>query len=299
MGGDERERDKTPHECGGNGVHLFAPAKLNLRLKVIGQRPDGYHELVSIMVPVGLFDELDIRLQSAEGIRLVCKGRFALSSGEDNLVYRAAVAFLDAAGLTAGLAIELIKRIPVAAGLGGGSSDAAAVLLGLNRLFHLPFSQGRLLTLARSLGADVPFFIDPKPCIARGIGDLIEPLDAWPQLWYVLVNPGMAVSTAWAFRRLKLELTTGEYAYIVKTLKKRPLELSELLENDLEAVTAAHYPAIGKLKEALRGAGALGALMSGSGPTVFGVFESERQASLAADRLLDEGWPHVFVVRGM
>jgi len=299
LGGEEREKDQTLHEAGGNGVHLFAPAKLNLRLKVIGQRPDGYHELVSIMVPVGLFDELDIRLQSAQGIRLVCKGSFALSPGEDNLVYRAAAAFLDAAGLTAGLAIELIKRIPVAAGLGGGSSDAAATLLGLNRLFHRPLSQGRILTLARSLGADVPFFIDPKPCIARGIGDLLEPLDGWPQVWYVLVNPGMAVSTAWAFRRLKLELTTGEYAYIVKTLKKRPLELSELLENDLEAVTAAHYPAIGKLKEALRGAGALGALMSGSGPTVFGVFESERQASLAADRLLDEGWPHVFVVRGM
>lgn len=298
MPGDERERGKPPHEGRRDRVHLLAPAKLNLRLKVIGRRPDGYHELVSVMVPVGLFDELDIRLRSVSGIELVCKGGIALAAGEHNLVHRAAEAFLDAAGLNAGLAIELTKRIPVAAGLGGGSSDAAAVLLGLSRLFDSPLSRRRLLILARSLGADVPFFLEQKPCIARGIGDIIEPIEVLPRYWYVLVNPGIAVSTAWAFGHLKLRLTTGEYAFIVKTLEKKPLELSELLENDLETVTAAHYPAVGNLKDALKRAGALGALMSGSGPTVFGVFESERQASLAAERLLDEGWPHVFVVRG-
>lgn len=286
-------------EAEGRWMSLRAPAKLNLRLKITGKRSDGYHELVSLMVPVSLFDDLVLRIRDTGGIQLTCRGNFQLPDGPENLVFRAASDFLSTEGSGKGVSVELFKRIPVAAGLGGGSSDAASTLMGLNELLGSPLTPRRLRILAEGLGADVPFFLEGRPCIARGIGELLEPVDSWPEYWYVIVTPALEVSTAWVYRNLKLELTIGEYAYIVKSLKKKPLELSKLLENDLETVTTAHYNVVGKLKGTLRRAGALGALMSGSGPTVFGMFETQRQAALAADRLLDEGWPHVFVARGI
>jgi 4-diphosphocytidyl-2-C-methyl-D-erythritol kinase len=271
-----------------------APAKLNIRLKITGRRPDGYHELVSIMVPVTLFDEIRIS-PAPEGIRLETEG-IAVPGDETNLVFRAARAFLSHLGFRRGLSIRLTKRIPVAAGLGGGSSDAAATLTTLNRLFSHPLSPPELAGMALRLGADVPFFLNPRPCLATSIGETLEPLMGWPQWWYVIVAPPVAVSTAWVYGQFKLRLTSPEPEYIVNILKKGRFEPSDLLENDLEAVTAKRFPVIEIIKEQLMAAGAEGALMTGSGPCVFGVFRSESGASTARAKIESQNLGNIFVV---
>jgi 4-diphosphocytidyl-2-C-methyl-D-erythritol kinase len=271
-----------------------APAKLNIRLKITGRRPDGYHELVSIMVPVTLFDEIGIS-PAAEGIHLETVG-IPVPGDETNLVFRAAEAFLSRLGIRQGLAIRLSKRIPVAAGLGGGSSDAAATLTTLNRIYSQPLSEVELADMAVRLGADVPFFLHARPCLATSIGEVLQPLKRWPPWWYVLVAPPFAVSTAWVYGQLKLKLTSPELDYIVKTLENWHFEPRDLLENDLETVTAKCFPVIENIKEQLMAAGADGALMTGSGPCVFGVFQSETEASSARAKIESQNLGNVFVV---
>jgi 4-diphosphocytidyl-2-C-methyl-D-erythritol kinase len=271
-----------------------APAKLNIRLKITGQRPDGYHELVSIMVPVTLFDEIRIS-PAAEGIHLVTVGN-PVPADETNLVFRAAEAFLSRLGIRRGLSIELSKRIPVAAGLGGGSSDAAATLVTLNQIFFHPLSQPELVDMAVRLGSDVPFFLKAGPCLATSIGEVLEPLNGWPPWWYVIVAPPFAVSTAWAYGHFRLKLTSSEPEYILNTLKNGRFEPRDLLENDLEAVTVKRFPVIETIKEQLMAAGAEGALMTGSGPCVFGVFQSEAEASSARAKIESQNLGNIFVV---
>lgn len=271
-----------------------APAKINIRLKITGRRPDGYHELVSIMVPVTLFDEIRVS-PAAEGIHLETAG-VSVPADETNLVFRAAEAFLTHLGIRQALSIRLLKRIPVAAGLGGGSSDAAATLASLNRIFSHPLSDRELAEMALRLGADVPFFLNAKPCLATSIGELLEPLTGWPPWWYVLVAPPFAVSTAWVYGHFKLKLTSPDREYILNTLKNGHFEPKDLLENDLEAVTAKRFPVIETIKEQLMAAGAEGALMTGSGPCVFGVFHSEAEASSAKAKIESQDIGEVFVV---
>jgi 4-diphosphocytidyl-2-C-methyl-D-erythritol kinase len=265
--------------------HVRAPAKLNIRLKVTGCRPDGYHELVSLMVPVCLFDRLELKTNPLHELTLTCRGRLVPAT-EDNLASRAARVFFSATGIDPGLSIDLYKNIPVAAGLGGGSSDAGCVLKTLNDMWNQPLTAGDLTGLATRLGADVPFFLRPRASVVRGIGEILEPTRKWPLFWYVIITPPFCVSTARVYGRLKLKLTTGEYAFILKTLEKEPLPVAQLLENDLETVTASRFPVIGTIKKSLVNAGAEGALMSGSGPSVFGIFKSKAQA-LAAKRALE------------
>lgn len=285
---------------------IRAPAKINLRLKVTGRRPDGYHELVTLMVPVTLADEL--RLEPREhGLHLTCSDS-SLACDEGNLILRAARAFFERTGGKGGAAIHLRKNIPVAAGLGGGSSDAAATLQALNSLWGTPLSDADLVSLARGLGADVPFFLQQSACIARGIGDILQPLEAWPTLWYLIVTPALAVSTAWVYQRLdrlrpwatrrepELKLTRREYHYIVDALRKMPQIAADFLENDLEAVTAARYPVISQIKRRLVALGAAGALMSGSGPSVFAVFETRKAAERVQRDLDAEEAGRVFLV---
>ena len=273
-----------------------APAKLNIRLKVTGRRPDGYHELISIMVPVDLFDLLDLRIIPGRQIKIACEG-FHVPADENNLVYRAAESFLSQTGIKNGISIKLVKNIPVAAGLGGGSSDAAATLLSLNEICSRPLSFSVLLDLALQLGADVPFFLYCRPSLARGIGEILEPLEKWPKFWYVIVTPPYQVSTAWVYGNLKLELTTGEYDYILNLLKKDPFAISHILENDLEKVTSASFPIIDIIKKHLVDAGAEGAIMSGSGPSVFGVFSSLNQALAAKQFLIPQDLGDVFIAK--
>jgi 4-diphosphocytidyl-2-C-methyl-D-erythritol kinase len=274
---------------------IRAPAKLNLRLKVTGKRPDEYHDLISIMIPIDLCDVLRLKLTSQNQVRLSCEG-FSVPTGEENLACRAAHSFFTHTGIQKGLTIKLTKNIPVAAGLGGGSSDAAATLFVINEICGRPLSLSELHALAVELGADVPFFLESKPSLAAGIGEILEPLEKWPKFWYVIVKPPLQVSSSWAYRNLKLELTRGEYDFIVKTLKSDPFRVSDLLNNDLERVTAAKFPIIESIKIRLMEVGAEGALMSGSGPSVFGVFSSLDQAEKARKSLISQNLGDVFVV---
>ena len=284
-----------------------APAKLNIRLKITGRRPDGYHNLVSIMTPVSLYDRIELQITSRNLITISCEG-FSAPADKENLACRAAQAFFAHTGIDHGLSIKLTKNIPVAAGLGGGSSDAACVLKALNQIWSCPLSVRELAELALGLGADVPFFLTEKPCIVRGIGEILEPIEKWPKLWYIIVTPPIRVSTAWVYRNLnwsplestgELELTKDEYQFIITNLKKKAFVIGRILDNDLERVTASHFPAIEDIKKTLMDSGANGVLMSGSGPSVFGVFESKDRARQAKTDLTSLDIGDIFLAEGL
>jgi 4-diphosphocytidyl-2-C-methyl-D-erythritol kinase len=278
-------------------IRILAPAKLHIRLKITGRRPDGYHELDSIMVPVSLFDYLELSPISEQRIILTCHG-LTIPADEENLVYRAAHAFFSLTGIDQGLSISITKHIPVAAGLGGGSSDAACTLKALNKMWDNPLSSQELEKLAARLGADVPFFLLSRPCRASGIGEILEPIEKWPEFWYVIVSPRFHVSTSWVYRNLNLRLTTNEYASILSMLDRVSFEVADILENDLEKVTAFRFPVINTIKKYLKDAGAEGSLMSGSGPSTFGIFRSKDQALSAKRHLTSKDLGDIFVVAG-
>lgn len=267
-------------------IDINAPAKINLYLKIKERRPDGYHEIDSLMQKLRLADQLHIQIGNPAGISLSCPDA-DLPEDESNLAFKAAQIFLKHTGITQGVAITLEKRIPIAAGLGGGSSDAAAVLTGLDRLCDTGLGQNQLVDMARKLGADVPFFMSKlRAAVATGIGDCLEETPGLQGLWIVLVNPGFPVSTKWVYENFAL--TTDGNPYILG--RKRKIEelsqenglrsrlgLSKIF-NDLEPITAKRYPVIDNIKSDLRASGANTALMSGSGPTVFGLFEEQKNA---------------------
>jgi 4-diphosphocytidyl-2-C-methyl-D-erythritol kinase len=277
-------------------VTTKTPAKLNLRLKVTGRRPDGYHELVSLMVPIDICDVLEFQVIPEE-VELVWEG-LPVPVDEHNLVRRAARAFFYSSGVKGGVFVRVSKNIPVAAGMGGGSSDAAATLLSLNHLWSGPLSLETLRELALQLGADVPFFLEPRPSIARGVGEVLEPAERWPELWYLIVTPRFQVSTAWVYAHLRLGLTSNEYGRIKDQLGKESLVISQFLENDLESVTSAKFPILDKIKKTLLDAGAEGALMTGSGPSVFGVFGSRKQAEQAKEKIVPHDFGTVLLAAG-
>lgn len=256
-------------------VHLKAPAKVNFRLDVLGKRPDGYHDVRMVMQRIDLCDDITITLTDTPGIRVTC-GRAGVPDGPGNIAWRAADVLLSLAVEKPGLDITIAKRIPVAAGLGGGSSDAATVLMGVNELLGLGFSEARLMEIGAGLGADVPFFIFKQPALAEGVGELLTSLDAIPSVWLVLVNPNVPVSTAWVYQNL--QLTERRTEDTIPRFYGNVADLCAILANDLEAVTITRFPVIREIKERLVARGARGALMSGSGPTVFGVFDDEAGA---------------------
>lgn len=268
-------------------LRVFSPAKINLFLKVVKKRPDGYHELETIFERVETGDELLIRPRP-KGIRLTVEGR-ALPSGSANLVYRAA-AVLTARFKIPGVAMVLRKRLPVASGLGGGSGNAASTLLGMNRLFELGLSEAQLCSIAAALGSDVPFFVQETGfALGRGRGERLKRLDSSLKLWHVLVTPRLKVLTPKVYGRVgELKLTGwGPNARIgVLSVQKSDVHgVADALFNTLEAVVEPDHPVITRIKRDLRGAGALGAVMSGSGPTVFGIFESKEEARSAVRKM--------------
>ena len=280
------------------GIQLKAPAKVNVFLEVTGKRPDGYHNIFSIFIPVELYDNLEIRKGNTGLIRFKSKG-FNVPEDPTNLVYRAASSFFKKTGIkNSGVNIKLEKNIPVAAGLGGGSSDAASTLLALNELYKFPLKKTDLHEIALSLGADVPFFLDAVPSIVTGIGEILEPIPNWPEFWYLIITPQVEISTAWVYQNYKMELTSNEYDYIRKTLKNGDIIISGILKNDLEKVTSTSFPIINTLKRKLMDAGAEGAIMSGSGPSVFGIFLSRAKAVSARDLLMSDNLRHISVVKG-
>jgi 4-diphosphocytidyl-2-C-methyl-D-erythritol kinase len=268
-------------------LQLLAPAKVNFRLDVLRRRPDGYHDLRMLMQRIGLCDELEISLRDTPGISVRCDGA-DLPVDDGNLVWRAAAAMLARTDQQTGVDIRLTKNIPVAAGLGGGSSDAATTLCGLNQLLDLGLDNTELMRIGVTLGADVPFFVSGNPAIATGIGDVLTPVEGIPTIWLLLVNPGIHVSTAWVYQNL--QLTTDKVAAKIPVLYKSADDLCAILANDLEAVTLKKFPVILEIKEQLMAAGAHGALMSGSGPTVFAIFSDESSARRAAETIGAHQW---------
>ncbi|MGH9388066.1 MAG: 4-(cytidine 5'-diphospho)-2-C-methyl-D-erythritol kinase, partial [Vicinamibacteria bacterium] len=263
-------------------LDVFSPAKINLGLRVLRRRPDGYHGIDSIVVPLSFGDTVRLR-ERRSGFSLSCSDS-RLPVDRRNLALRAAQLFFERTGLRGGVSIRIEKRIPVAAGLGGGSSNAAAVLLGLRRLTRSRVSVRTLARWGLDLGADVPFFVHRRAARVEGIGERIRPLRRAPNYWYLLVNPGFPVSTRWVYRRLDLRLTKKISKNIMRRVQYPP-KPSNLLRNDLERVVRERHPLVDDLKRLLLEAGALGAAMSGSGPTVFGVFESEAAAKEGLARI--------------
>jgi 4-diphosphocytidyl-2-C-methyl-D-erythritol kinase len=270
-------------------MKVSAPAKINLFLQVLGRRDDGYHELRTLMCCVGLHDTLVFRMGTA-GNTLSCSDP-RIPSNEDNLALKAVLSFNRAlADKTAiapqNVAIELIKRIPPGAGLGGGSSDAAAVLNYLNRYYDHPLSNGKLAALALSLGADVPFFLQGRPAIATGVGEHLEPYGGLSPWGVVVVFPGFSISTAEVFKNLNLALTKCEKRLRYFPFKYGKFDIVRHLCNDLETVAAHRFPVIETIKKELLNQGAMGSLMTGSGSAVFGVF-SDLQAARRAGNALE------------
>lgn len=287
------------------------PAKINLFLKVLGRRPDGYHELDSLMAPVEVFDRLRLEFPRAHGLRLVCPGHPELE-GPDNLALRAADVFFRAAGRAPRLRLHLRKHIPLAAGLGGGSSDAGATLRALNRHFGRPLSPRRLANLALGLGADVPFFLRGGPCRASGVGERLRPVRL-PPFWVVLAFAPFGLSTREVFEHFDRWSRSGKGPKGKNRLterrdsaRERPSgggwsceRLAENLVNDLQPIGEALHPEIGRVRLELLRAGAAGASMSGSGPTVFGLFFDGVAAARSLRALRREGGWTYLVARGV
>jgi 4-diphosphocytidyl-2-C-methyl-D-erythritol kinase len=269
-----------------NKITLSAPAKINLCLSVLGKRPDGYHDVEMLMQMVGLYDEVTVAI-AEQGISVICDDS-AVPTGEKNIAWKAAQELLRAAGSRSGLDIEIKKNIPVAAGLGGGSSNAAAVMAAANRLLNAGLDRQQLAEIGALIGMDVPFFFYGPTALAQGRGEILSPLPPIPQCWVLLINPGFETSTAWVYNNLNLGLTKKVDCNKIARLKVR--KIAQGLHNDLEAVTTVAHPVIGRIKAALSAHGALGVSMSGSGPTVFGIFETERACRTAAEGLSREGW---------
>ena len=271
-----------------NSITLNAPAKVNYLLDVIRRRPDGYHDLRMVMQRVNLCDEITITMTKSPGIAVSC-GKNGVPDGPGNIAWKAANSLLELSDYNQGINISIIKNIPVAAGLGGGSSDAASVLMGMNNLLHLELSDQRLMEIGVTLGADVPFFIFKKTALAEGIGEALSAMPAMPAGWILLINPGVHVSTAWVYKNLQL---TNE-----RELNKLPVSYRDLKDvcsifaNDLESVTIPAFPVIADIKNRMLQHGALGAMMSGSGPTVFGLYQDKDTAEQAMAAITnDTGW---------
>jgi 4-diphosphocytidyl-2-C-methyl-D-erythritol kinase len=269
---------------------LRAPAKINWFLSVLGRRSDGYHDIVSPMQCVSLFDVLDF--EESDGIELESEMDIPV---EENLVYRAAVLLREHVSYQGGVRITLKKEIPSAAGLGGGSSDAAFTLMGLNRLWGLRKTREELMGLAAELGSDVPFFINGPFALIEGRGERVSRLVAQSLLTVLLVNPGVPVSTAWAYGRYEPELTKKkvDIKLFCRALAGKDFpSLRRMIFNDLEGPVTGRYPVVARIREELNANGAVVSCMSGSGSTVFGVFRSEKQALDAAAKM-GEHWSSV------
>jgi 4-diphosphocytidyl-2-C-methyl-D-erythritol kinase len=286
-------------------VRVLAPAKLNFGLRIVDRRGDGYHELESVFVPLDLTDELEVEAEPGAETRVELRVS-GLDSGvprdADNLAARAAMAFLDAAGLRLRVRIALAKRVPPAAGLGGGSSDAAAVLRALSERYPGAVAPEALASRALELGADVPFFLDPRPALVGGIGERRAPLPGrLPSLAVLLANPGVPLPTARVFAAYAARATGhGPRGRLERTARELLAgsgdalvdRLAPLLENDLEPAAEALCPALGPLRAALRSAGARAIGLSGSGATLFGVFATPGAArdGMARVRLPARAW---------
>ena len=258
-----------------DSIAIQAPAKINLFLKVLLRRPDGYHDIYSLLQTVSLYDELTFS-RIEQGIELEIDGA-DLPADENNLVWRAAQLMKEQTGLTGGLHIELTKRIPIGAGLGGGSSDAASTLLALKELFELDIGPPDLSAWAAKLGSDVPFFLSRGQALISGRGEIVEEVELPTDYQVLLIAPNFSVSTAWAYQQLRIRLTSDSAAPSFRSGTRRQGFYQQLqrIGNDFEPAVVAEFPEIGVLLDGLRRAGAGYVALTGSGSALFGLFAGD------------------------
>lgn len=266
-------------------IQLKALAKINLGLDVLRRREDGYHEVKMIMQTISLCDELELRRRKQAGIQVKTNLHY-LPTNENNLVYKAAKLLMEEFRIKDGISIQLQKRIPVAAGMAGGSSDAAAVLWGMNQMYGLGLSRRDLMERGVRLGADVPYCVLRGTALAEGIGEELTILPPMPKCYILLAKPGISVSTRFVYENLHAnDLNAEQHPDVdamIEAVKEKNLELlTSRMGNVLELVTIPSHPVIGAIKTCMLEAGALGAMMSGSGPTVFGIFDTQAKARKA------------------
>lgn len=272
-------------------MRLQAFAKINLGLDVLGKREDGYHEVRMIMQTIRMYDQLDMRKSVEPGIHLTTNKKY-IPVDENNLVWRAAKLMMDTCGIMEGVSIHLHKVIPVAAGMAGGSSDAAATLVGMNRLFHCGLSKEKLMELGVQIGADVPYCVLRGTALAEGIGEKLTVLPPMPDCWILIGKPGISVSTKYVYTTLDLNTDTvhPDIDGMKKALEDGNLYgITEWMGNVLQDVTIPAYPEVERIKEQMKTLGAVNAMMSGSGPTVFGIFDNEEKAQEACQKLRESG----------
>ena len=272
-------------------MRLQAFAKINLGLDVLGKREDGYHEVRMIMQTIRMYDQLDMRKSVEPGIHLTTNKKY-IPVDENNLVWRAAKLMMDTCGIMEGVSIHLHKVIPVAAGMAGGSSDAAATLVGMNRLFHCGLSKEKLMELGVQIGADVPYCVLRGTALAEGIGEKLTVLPPMPDCWILIGKPGISVSTKYVYTTLDLNTDTvhPDIDGMKKALGDGNLYgITERMGNVLQDVTIPAYLEVERIKEQMKTLGAVNAMMSGSGPTVFGIFDNEEKAQEACQKLRESG----------
>ena len=283
-------------------VKLESPAKINLTLEIIRKYPNGFHELRSVFLKLdGLCDDLEVTFDDRENtIEIICDDK-NIPTGEKNIIWKVAQGFFKKTGKRTGLRIKIKKRIPVAAGLGGGSSDGASLLLALNDYFKNPLDFAGLVTVASDAGKDIPFFLQKeRAALVVGAGEKIRPLSGFAKVAVVLVKPAGEISTPWAYAELDRKLLfmnsskrNNFSAELVKN-KRSVRSWSRFLYNDFEIVAKDKYPVVEALERTLLAFGALGASLSGKGPTVFGIFESQKKAGEAV-REIKKYFPDCFI----
>lgn len=268
-------------------MKLRAYAKINLGLDVLCRREDGYHEVRMIMQTIQMYDQLDMEKTDEPGIHLTTNLSF-IPTDESNLVYKAAKLLMDRYQLTDGVKIHLNKVIPVAAGMAGGSSDAAATLVGINKLFGLGLSKKQLMEIGVQIGADVPYCVMRGTALAEGIGEILTPLAPAPECYVLIGKPAISVSTPFVYKNLKLneETVHPDIDGMIQALENHDLYgITDRMGNVLESVTISAFPEIETIKNHMKEHGAVNAMMSGSGPTVFGIFDSKEKAEVAYQQL--------------
>jgi len=270
-----------------NQIRLRAFAKINLGLDVLGRRENGYHDVRMIMQSVGLFDQLHMKKTHNSGITLSTNLPY-LPSNENNLVYRAVSMLMEEFHIEGGIEIRLEKYIPVAAGMAGGSTDCAAALFGMNQLYRLGLGMDKLFEYGAKLGADVPFCLMRGTAVSEGIGEILTPLPFMPHCYILIAKPGINVSTKYVYDNLDLNRIEDrpDIDGMIDALNKQDLyEIAARMSNVLESVTVDKYPVIDVIKQEMKSLGALNSIMSGSGPTVFGIYDDLKTAKTALNKL--------------
>jgi 4-diphosphocytidyl-2-C-methyl-D-erythritol kinase len=273
-------------------IKLIARGKINLSLDVLAKRPDNYHELKMIMQTIDIYDTVTLESLKRGGIEVSCNSKW-VPCGPRNIAYKAAELLINRYKISSGVRIIINKKIPVAAGLAGGSSDAAAVLKGMNLLFSLGLSESVLMSLGKEIGADVPYCIRGGTMLAEGIGEILTPLKPLGRIDIVLIKPRIAISTAWVYKNLNLNEITDrpDTGMLIKAISDNNIDvLAKNMRNVLETVSIKRHDIIRAAKERLLELGALGSMMSGSGPTVFGIFRDKQSAERAYNAVKDGMW---------